>query len=72
MQFLTEKSDIDLHGDETNRNTASYGELGSCVTVRFNKNIGVTKGYQAVIFSNVNCVRPCAYFRRHRLHRKPP
>ena len=43
MSFLMEEADIELCGDDTILETASYGEAGGDVNGRAKNNPGVTK-----------------------------
>ena len=72
MNFLTEKDDIDLWGDETIWSTDSYGEAGGGVNSRVNNKTGFNKGVQTVLIVNCNQISPCAYMHRHKLPSKPP
>ena len=52
--LLTEEADIHLFGDDTSRDTVSYGEAGASVTDSVNNKPGSTIGGQNIILINVN------------------
>ena len=64
-------SEIDLCGDETSRETASYGVPGDGITGQIYNKPGIAKGVQKVLVSYVPHIRLCAYRHRHKLNVKP-
>ena len=70
--YATQSAELDLCVDKKIWETASYGEVGTGITVQINNKHGIKKGDQIVLLSDVHSIRPHAYSHRQNLHVNPP
>eukprot|EP00957_Ditylum_brightwellii_P031535 2391537-Ditylum_brightwellii.AAC.1 len=68
---MTKTASFDLCGDKTSWGHQGWGEQGSGLCKCILNKPGICKRGQIVMLSGADCIRPCAYMHRHKLHPNP-
>jgi hypothetical protein len=70
LNAVTKYAEADQCGDETTWGHGGYGKAGSGLAGRIMGKLGITRGGQVIVVSDVSRCRPRAYVHRHKLHER--